>query len=135
MPDDLFSQVLPALDAECAQAYGKLHEGIHIAGYSFERACAQLEWLLEGDRWRQCGGSFADVNAFLDSVRLDQFRAAAEARKRIAERIKELQPEASNRQIATMLGVEPPDSESTTSAAKTGPPAPQRCGRWRLSRR
>lgn len=91
-------------DRACAQTYGRLTEGMHLAGYSFERACANLEWLLQGDRWQRCG-TFADVNAFLDSVRLDQFRAVAEQRKRIAARIKELQPEASNRQIGRTLGV------------------------------
>lgn len=89
---------------DCAQAYGRLTEGLHLTGYSFERACSNLEWLLQDDRWQRCG-QFKDVNAFLDSVRLDQFRAAAEARKRIAERIKELQPETTNRQIARTLGV------------------------------
>jgi hypothetical protein len=89
-----------------AQTYGRLTEGIHLAGYTFERACTHLEWLLDGDRWKGCG-DFADVNAFLDSVRLDQFRTVAETRKRIAERIKALQPAASNRQIARTLGVAP----------------------------
>jgi hypothetical protein len=86
------------------EAYGKLVEGLHIAGYTFERACGNLEAMLEGDAWR-LGGRFSDVNAFLDSLRLDKFRAAAEQRKRIATRIKELQPAVSNRQIARTLGV------------------------------
>jgi hypothetical protein len=86
------------------ETYGRLTEGIHISGYSFERACRHLEWLLIDDRWKACG-EFKDVNGFLDSLRLDQFRPVAETRKRIAERIKALQPDASNRQIATTLGV------------------------------
>jgi len=45
------------------------------------------------------------ANAFMDSLRLDKFRSIASERKRIAERIKELQPEVSNRQIARTLGV------------------------------
>jgi hypothetical protein len=48
------------------EAYGKLTEGLHIAGYTFERASTNLEWLLEGDRW-QLGGRFADVNKFMDN--------------------------------------------------------------------
>jgi N6-adenosine-specific RNA methylase IME4 len=84
--------------------YGELREGLHIAGYSFERACRRIEYFLEGDRWK-LGGRFNDVNEFLDSLRLDTLKASAEARKRIANRIKELQPEASNRQIAKTLGV------------------------------
>src|SRR5262249_8719958 len=42
---------------------------------------------------------------FIDSIQLDSFRIVAEQRKRIANRIKELQPEASNRAVAKMLGV------------------------------
>jgi hypothetical protein len=85
-------------------AWGELKEGLHIAGYSFERACSKLETLLEDNRWK-VGGRFEDINAFLDSLRFENLKASAEARKRIAVRIKALQPEASNRQIATTLGV------------------------------
>jgi N6-adenosine-specific RNA methylase IME4 len=87
------------------EAYGKLLEGLHITGYSFERACVNLEWLLQEDRWR-LEGRFDDPNAFLDSLRLDKFRQIAEQRKRVAARIKQLQPTVSNRQIARTLGVE-----------------------------
>jgi hypothetical protein len=87
------------------ETYGRLTEALHIAGYSFERACGNLEWMLAEDRWR-LDGRFTDVNAFLDSIRLDKFRQAAEQRKRIAESIKALQPAASNRQIARTLGVD-----------------------------
>jgi ParB family chromosome partitioning protein len=41
----------------------------------------------------------------MNSLRLDKFRVIASERKRITERIKELQPEISNRQIARTLGV------------------------------
>jgi ParB family chromosome partitioning protein len=92
-------------DLETAETYGRLKEGSHVAGYSFERACTHLEWLLEGDRWR-LGGQFDDVNAFLDSLKLDQFRIVAEQRKRIAQRIKALQPDASQRKIAKLVGVD-----------------------------
>jgi hypothetical protein len=84
------------------EIYGSLKEGVHVAGYTLERAWGHLEWLLEEDRWRAVG--FADINAFLDSIKLDSFRVVAEQRKRIAKRIKELQPEASNRAVARMLG-------------------------------
>lgn len=87
-----------------AETYGRLTEGLHVTGYSFERACTHLEWLLEDNRWQRCG-DFSDVNQFLGSLRFDQFRPVAEARKRIATKIKALQPEASNRQIAATLGV------------------------------
>ena len=43
------------LDREPLKAYGRLTEGLHIAGYTFERACTNLEWLLEEDRFQRCG--------------------------------------------------------------------------------
>ncbi|MGY2845638.1 N6-adenosine-specific RNA methylase IME4 [Bradyrhizobium sp. USDA 4509] len=92
--------------ADADQAYGSLAEGVHIAGYSLERAWNKLEWLLEADRWKAVGRGFDDINAFLDSIKLDSFRMVAESRKRIASRIKELQPEASNRQLAKLVGVD-----------------------------
>jgi N6-adenosine-specific RNA methylase IME4 len=92
-------------DPHAIEAYGALREGVHIAGYSFERACGKLEWLLDNDRWRGVGDGFDDVNAFLASIKLDNLKQPAEQRKRIAARIKELQPKASNRQIAKVLGV------------------------------
>ena len=61
--------------------------------------------MLEANRWQQLGSQYRDVNQFLDSIKLDNFRMVAEKRKRIAERIKELQPDASNRAIAQTLGV------------------------------
>jgi N6-adenosine-specific RNA methylase IME4 len=90
---------------ESDSRYGALREGVHIAGYSFERACGNLEWLLEGDRWRFVGGGFDNIGTFMESIKLDAFRTVAEQRKRIALRIKELQPAVSNRQIAKVLGV------------------------------
>jgi N6-adenosine-specific RNA methylase IME4 len=90
--------------AEDIETYGRLQEGLHLTGYTFERACSNLEGLLEGDAWK-LGGRFKDVNAFLDSLRLGKLRGATEQRKRLALRIKELQPKVSNRQIARTLGV------------------------------
>ena len=86
------------------EAYGRLLEGVHVAGYTFERACAKLEWLLDGDRWRKVGSGFDDVNAFLESVKLDKFKQLPQQRKRIAARIKELQPTATVRAIAAATG-------------------------------
>jgi N6-adenosine-specific RNA methylase IME4 len=89
-----------------AESYGALCEGVHVVGYTFERALGKLEWLLaDNARWRSVGGGFTDVNAFMASIRLDAFKGPAEQRKKIAERIKALQPRVSNRQIAKTLGV------------------------------
>ncbi len=89
------------------ESYGKLQEGLHITGYTWERACSNLERLLEDNNWKNCANGFTDINDFLNSLRFDQFRTVAEQRKRIALRIKQLQPKASNRQIAKTLGVAP----------------------------
>jgi N6-adenosine-specific RNA methylase IME4 len=94
----------PPTNPGVSEAYGKLKEDFHITGYTFERACISLEWLLENGRWQLCA-DFADVNEFLDGIRLDKFKALADERKRLAAKIKALQPKASNRQIAKTLGV------------------------------
>jgi N6-adenosine-specific RNA methylase IME4 len=107
-------------DRDDNATWGELREGLHVAGYSFERACARLEQLLAGNRWK-VGGRFKDVNAFLDSLRFDNLRASAEARKRIAARIKALQPKASNRQIAKTLGV----GKGTVDRDVRGPNGPR----------
>src|SRR5262249_29960588 len=65
-----------------------------------------LEPLLLADGWKLCGAGFEDINKFMNSLRLDKFRVIADERKQIAQRIKELQPEVSNRQIARTLGVD-----------------------------
>lgn len=104
--------VMKAEDAEDTQSlgsddlalWGALREGVHIAGYSFERACRGLETLLEGERWK-LDGRFGAVEDFMRSLGLDKLRGTAEERKRIAQRIKELQPDVTNRAISRGLGV------------------------------
>ena len=86
--------IKPEADPRSSEAYGSLCEGVHIAGYTFERACGKIEWLLEQDRWRGVGTGFDNVNAFLDSLRLESLRPPAEQRKRIAQRIKQLAAES-----------------------------------------
>ena len=44
-------------DLDAAERYGRLQEGAHIASYAFERALANLEGLLQADRWRNVGGA------------------------------------------------------------------------------
>jgi N6-adenosine-specific RNA methylase IME4 len=91
--------------ASANEAYGQLKANLFISGFTLERAFRNfLEPLLTGDGWRLCGGGYSDVNAFMDSLRLDKFRVIAAERKQIAQRIKELQPAVSNRQIARTLG-------------------------------
>jgi phage N-6-adenine-methyltransferase len=92
--------------AEANQAYGALNESLHMARFSLERAFrAHLEPLINGDAWQKCATGFDDINAFMDSLRLDKFKVIAEQRKQIVNRIKELQPDVSNRQIGRTLGI------------------------------
>jgi N6-adenosine-specific RNA methylase IME4 len=106
---DLAPDALPPGDGDSLaypdQAYGQLTEGLHVASYTLERALSALEALLAGEAWRRVEPGYADINAFMDSIRLDQFKANVDQRQRIVKRIKELQPAASNRQIARTLGV------------------------------
>lgn len=82
--------------------YGRLLESAHISGYGFERMTDELEWLLEGDRWQKVGPGYDDVNVFLRSIDLSAFNLGE--KKRLHKRIKELQPDASSRAIASATG-------------------------------
>lgn len=82
--------------------YGRILESAHISGYGFERMTRELETLLSGDAWRKVGGGFEDVNAFLKSIDLSAFNLGD--KKKLHNRIKELQPKASTRAIGQMTG-------------------------------
>jgi len=91
--------------ASANEQYGQVKANLFIAGFTLERAFRNfLEPLLAGDGWKRCGEGFTNVNDFMDSLRLDKFRVIAEERKAIFQRIKELQPAVSNRQIARTFG-------------------------------
>ena len=92
--------------ASANEAYGQLKANLFIAGFTLERAFhGFLEPLLKDSQWKLCGPGYDDVNKFMNSLRLDKFRVIAEDRKAIVQRIKQLQPKVSNRQIARTLGV------------------------------
>jgi hypothetical protein len=61
--------------------------------------------LLKRRLWRKVGAGFDNVNEFIRSLRLDQFRVIADQRKEFVAQIKELEPEVSNRAIAAAMGV------------------------------
>lgn len=96
---------MAANDADANQAYGALTEGLYLASHTFERAMAQALRLLKDGSWRLVGSGFDDVNAFIRSLKLDQFKIVADQRKEFAEQVRELQPQVSNRAIAKALGV------------------------------
>jgi N6-adenosine-specific RNA methylase IME4 len=91
--------------ADANQAYGALTAEFYLAGFTFERAMGRVLDLLKDESWRKVGEGFDDVNEFVRSLRLDQFRALADQRKEFVERVKELQPDVSNRSLAGASGV------------------------------
>jgi phage N-6-adenine-methyltransferase len=84
--------------------YGRLAEATHISGYSLERAMSEFEWLLEDNRWKEVGTGYDDINDFLKTLNFSEFKIAIEQRKKIAQKLKEL--EASQRAMGKMLGVD-----------------------------
>lgn len=92
------------MSEEPSIVYGRLVESVYLAGYTFERAWQRLEWLLVGDRWQQVGPGYTDINTFLATIKLPE-GVTPDRRKKVAARIKALQPEASQRKIAGALGV------------------------------
>lgn len=85
------------------QVHGRLMESAHISGYTFERVCSELEWLLEEDRWKQVGPGYDDINEFLETVDLSPFNMKAGKRKDLVKRLDELQ--ASRPATGKALGV------------------------------
>jgi site-specific DNA-methyltransferase (adenine-specific) len=83
--------------------HGRLKEAIHISGYTRERACGELEWLLEDNRWQQTGPGFTNINAFLATLNLSEFRLEDTRRKPLSAKLAALQ--ASQSQTARTLGV------------------------------
>jgi DNA methylase len=83
--------------------HGRLLESVHLSGYTFERACSELEWLLDKDRWRKVGRGFDDIHAFMATLDFSELRPVAEKRKKIAKRLAVL--DASQRRTARLLGV------------------------------
>jgi len=86
------------------QIFGDAKAAFHIAGYALERAFDRVETLLKGTDWQRVGEGYKDVNKFLEDLQLGRFELIKEDRKRLAKRIKELQPKATQRAIATALG-------------------------------
>jgi N6-adenosine-specific RNA methylase IME4 len=83
---------------------GNIQNGVHLAGYSFERALAGIKQLLENDRWK-LGGRFETTNDFLETIKLDNLKPSVEERKQFAVLFKEADPKTSNRKIAKTLGI------------------------------
>ena len=103
--------------------HGRLLEAVHISGYTFERACSELEWLLEEHRWKEVGGGFDDVHAFLATIDLSEFKIVVERRKNLAEKIEAIG--ASQRATAKLLGVDHSTISRDLSGGANATPAPE----------
>jgi len=84
--------------------HGRLLESVHIAGYTWKRACDELDWMLDDNRWQQVGSGYTDINDFLGTIDLSEFRIAVDQRKGLSRKLKEL--EATNVATAMALGVD-----------------------------
>src|SRR5215510_6548487 len=84
--------------------HGRLLEAVHISGYTFERACGELEWLLDHNRWKSVGKGYQDINAFLATLDFSEFRIALDQRRKLARRLEMLQ--AQNTATGRLLGVD-----------------------------
>jgi hypothetical protein len=76
---------------------------------------------LTEERWRQLGPGCADINTFLRSVDFSAFNVQ-DKRPELVRRIKELQPEASNRAIAEAIGVGHQSVMRDLNPGPDGPP-------------
>ncbi len=115
-----------ALSETPETVHGRLLEAVHISGYSFERACSELDWLLQDDRWQKVGGGFDDINAFLSTIDLSEFRIAIDQRKKLAKQLQDI--EASQRATAKMLGVDESTVRADLGKRDAGNPALRRSG-------
>jgi hypothetical protein len=85
------------------RVHGRLLESVHLSGYSAARACEELGWLLRQDRWKQVSPGYDDINAFMATLDLKEFRFAVEQRKTLVQQLKAL--DAGQRATARLLGV------------------------------
>ncbi len=84
--------------------HGRLLESVHISGYTMERACIGLEWLIEDNKWKTVGNGFDNIDSFLDTINLSQFKLAVDKRKKLAKKLDDMQ--ATQRATAKALGVD-----------------------------
>lgn len=97
------SEIIVKIIEEPKFVHGRLAEATHNAGYSFERACRELEWLLEDERWKACGQGFEKIDNFLSTIDFSEFKIAVEQRKKLAKKLADLR--ATQRVTANVLGV------------------------------
>jgi len=90
-------------DEQPDRVHGRLLESVHLSGYTFERACDELKWLLRQERWKSVTPGFEDIDDFLATVDLSEFRAVREVRKDLVRQLAAVR--AGQRATARLLGV------------------------------
>ena len=106
-------------DGYVRERYGQLKEGVHLGAHALNRAIGQFKWILDEDRWKQCGHD--DINAFLASIDWSGFKLLADQRKDIVKSLAAIE-EASQRQIARTLGVSEGTIRGDLGAQNYAPP-------------
>lgn len=83
--------------------YGALKANVDTSGLTLAKALNKFKHLLEGDKWKEVGDGFTDIDEFLKTIDLSDFKFAIEQRKEVALKLELLQ--ASQRASALALGV------------------------------
>jgi len=86
--------------------YGRLLESVHLSGYTASRACDELEWLLDGERWKSVGNGFDSGRKFLATINLQEFKWATERRQRLSKQLFEILKDVGPSSIGRALGVD-----------------------------
>jgi len=97
------SELVKVYNESAETVHGRLLESAHMSGYTMERACWELEWLLEDERWKTIGDGFENVDDFLKTVDLSSFKLAIEQRQKLSKKLESLR--ATQRATAKTLGV------------------------------
>ena len=84
-------------------SYGKLLGFLDVSSYSAERAVHDFKKLIKDDAWKEVGSGFDDINVFLKSISLANYKIGIEDRKEISVMLEEIN--ASQRATAKALGV------------------------------
>lgn len=101
--------------------HGRLLESMHVAQYTFARACDELKWLLRQDRWKHVGPGYDDIDTFLGTLNFSELKAARDERKDLVQQLHALR--AGQRATARLLGVDK-ETVARDLALRSGANAP-----------
>src|SRR5262245_24435108 len=98
------ARTMLAINETPDRVHGRLLESVHLAGYTFGRACDELKWLLRQDRWQSVSPGFNDINDFLGTMDFSTLRAARDERRDLVRQLNAVQ--ARQRAVARLLGID-----------------------------